>query len=169
MPPRIINDNRLLNLVHSGHSPKEIAEKLGVGVSGVCKRLKALKICITKDVTLRSAPKLVDNSLNAMEQLHKINRLINKELDHIQEEIEGAKGAERQVLQDQRLKHVAEVRKQLSLVLEIAQTLYGLDEVKAFQEEVLAAIGEVAPEVRAAIVENLQRRHAIRSVLDMGA
>jgi transposase len=148
MPMRIINDSELMRLVRAGQSPKEIAENLGVGISAVCKRLKLLKIAVTKDVTLRSAPKLVNSGLNAMAQLHKINDLINAELDHIEEAIEGAEGAARQALQDQRLKHVAEIRKQLSLVLEIAQVLYNVDEVKAFQEEVLSAIGEAAPEVR---------------------
>jgi DNA-binding Lrp family transcriptional regulator len=167
MTNRKFSDNKLLRLFKAGSSVKEIAQKLGVGAPAVCKRLKALKISITKDVTLRGAPKLVDNEFNAMTQLRKVNALINKELDHIEQEIDGAAGTERKDLQGQRLKHVAEVRKQISLVLEIAQVLYNVDEVKAFQEEVLTAIGEAAPEVRSAILQNLQRRKAIRSVLDM--
>ncbi len=167
MPPRIINDSELMRMVRAGMSPKEIAGKYGVGLPAVSKRLKLLKIAVTKDVTLRSAPKLVDNSLNAMAQLQRINQVINGELDHIQQAIASAEGAERQTLQDQRLKHVSEVRKQIGLVLEIAQVLYNVDEVKAFQEEVLTAIGEAAPEIRAKILCTLQERRAIRSVLDM--
>ncbi len=167
MANRKFSDNRLLRLFRAGSSVKEIAEKLGVGAPAVSKRLKALNISITRDVTLRGAPKLVDNEFNAMNQLRKVNAMINKELDHIEQEIDGAAGIERKDLQDQRLKHVAEVRKQISLVLQIAQVLYNVDEVKAFQEEVLTAIGEAAPQVRSAILQNLQRRKAIRSVLDM--
>jgi DNA-binding Lrp family transcriptional regulator len=167
MPRQKIPLIELERLVREGNGVSEIARKLKVSKGAVSKRLKALKVSITKDVTLRSAPKLVDNSINAMVQLRKINDLINRELDHIEQEIEKATGSERQLLQDQRLKHVAEVRKQLSLVLDIAQALYNLDEVKAFQEEVLAAIGGAAPEVRASILRNLQERQAIRSTLEM--
>jgi len=167
MPGKKINDNQLIRLVRAGNTVTEIAYKLGVGHSAVSKRLKALKLSITKDVTLRAGPKFVDSGLDAMAQIRRINRLINKELDHVEQEIAGATGAERRVLQDQRLKHVAEVRKQISLVLEIAQVLYNVDEVKAFQEEVLTAIGQAAPEARPAILQNLQDRRAIRSVLDM--
>ena len=58
-----------------------------MGVPAVCKRLKPLKISITQDVTLRGAPKLVDNEFNAMTQLRKVNALINKELGHIEQEM----------------------------------------------------------------------------------
>jgi len=46
--------------------------------------LKDLRVGITKDVVLRSAPQIVDRELNAMDQLKKINTLINGELDYIE-------------------------------------------------------------------------------------
>jgi DNA-binding Lrp family transcriptional regulator len=167
MPSRKINDNDLLRLVRSGNSRSEIAQKLGVGPPAITKRLKALGVAIAKDITLRSAPKLVDKGLDAMAQLKRINALIHNELDYIQGSIETASNQERRELQDQKLKHVAEVRKQLSLVLDIAQVLYNVDEVKAFQEIVIEEIGNAAPEVRNTILQRLHERRAIRSTLEL--
>lgn len=166
---KIINDNKLLQLIRDGNSPAEAARKLGVTRGSVSKRLKALRIGVTKDVALRSASKFVDKSLDAMQQLRKINALIDGELDHIQEQIEGKKGEERRLLQEQRLRHVAELRKQIGLLLEVCTTLYNVDEVKAFQEEVLKVIGEAAPEVRSAILQRLNERRALRLTLDLKA
>ena len=53
-----INDGKLLSLVRAGSSPADAARKLGVGRSAVSKRLKALKIAVTRDVALRSAAML---------------------------------------------------------------------------------------------------------------
>lgn len=159
---------QLERLVREGNSVSQIAKKLGVAKGSVSKRLKDLKVGITKDVVLRSAPQIVDRQLNAMDQLKKINTLINGELDYIEKNIETATGQERKELQEQRLKHVAEVRKQLGLLLEIAQALYNAEEVAAFQESVIQEIGHAAPEVRDRILQRLNERRAIRSTIALG-
>ena len=159
---------QLERLVREGNGVSQIAKKLGVAKGSVSKRLKDLRVGITKDVVLRSAPQIVDRQLNAMDQLKKINMLINGELDYIEKNIETATGQERKELQEQRLKHVAEVRKQLGLLLEIAQALYNAEEVAAFQQSVLEEIGHAAPEVRDRILQRLNERRAIRSTIALG-
>jgi hypothetical protein len=52
MTNRKFSDNKLMRLARGGNSVKEMAEELRVGAPAVCKRLKALNISITKDVTL---------------------------------------------------------------------------------------------------------------------
>ena len=159
---------QLERLVREGNGVSQIAKKLGVAKGSVSKRLKDLRVGITKDVVLRSAPQIVDRQLNAMDQLKKINTLINGELDYIEKNIETATGQERRELQEQRLKHVAEVRKQLGLLLEIAQALYNAEEVAAFQQSVLEEISHAAPEVRDRILQRLNERRAIRSTIALG-
>jgi len=159
---------QLERLVREGNGVSQIAKKLGVAKGSVSKRLKDLRVGITKDVVLRSAPQIVDRQLNAMDQLKKINTLINGELDYIEKNIETATGQERRELQEQRLKHVAEVRKQLGLLLEIAQAIYNAEEVAAFQQSVLEEIGHAAPEVRDRILQRLNERRAIRSTIALG-
>ena len=159
---------QLERLVTEGNGVSEIARKLGVSKGAVSKRLKDLRIGIAKDVVLRSAPQIVDRQLNAMDQLKRVNGLINNELDYIEKNIETATGEQRKEFQEQRLKHVAEVRKQLGLLLDIAQALYNAEEVAAFQQSVLEEIGHAAPEVRDRILQRLNERQAIRSTIGFG-
>jgi transposase len=167
MSVRILNDNKMIALVQAGASPKEIADKMGVGVSAVCKRLKRLKIGMVRDVALRSAAKVVDRGLDAIAQLQKINNSINAELDRIEENANGMTGQERERYQEQRLKHVSEIRKQLGLMTDIYQLYANYEEAKAFKQAVFEAIRECAPGAIPAIRQKLREMHAIRSDLDI--
>lgn len=153
-------------LIREGYGVSEIAKKLGVSKGCISKRVKALRVGVCKDVVLRAAPQIVDRQIDAMDQLRRINSLINNELDWIERNIKTATGEQRKELQEQRLKHVAEVRKQLGLLLDIAQALYNAEEVRAFQEAVLTEIGSVSNEVRDAIIERLNKARAIRSTFE---
>lgn len=159
---------QLERLVRQGLGVSEIAKELGVTKGAVSKRMKALRVAITKDFTLRAAPKIVDRQINAMDQLRKINELIHNELDHIEANIKTASKEERKELQEQRLRHVAEIRKQIALLLEIAQTLYNVEEVAKFQQAVLEEIGSVSPETREKIIERLNQRRIIQSTIGFG-
>jgi hypothetical protein len=64
------------------------------------------------------------------------------------------------------LKAMLEIRGQLNLQLDIYRTLYDLKAMKDFQEEVLQAIGEVAPDVRERIISGFQKRRAIHAAFD---
>jgi DNA-binding phage protein len=159
---------QLERLVREGKGVSQIARELSVTKGSVSKKLKNLRVGITKDVALRSASKIVDRQLNAMDQLKRINCLINNELDYIEKNIVTAKGERRKELQEQRLKHVAEVRKQLSLLLDIAQALYNAEEVAKFQHFVLEEIGRAAPEIRDQIIQRLNEARVIQSTIGFG-
>ena len=58
-----------------------------------------------------------------------------------------------------------EIREQLKLQFEMLKALYDMENVAAFQEEVLTAIGEVKPDVRKQIIENLKERRIFRSAI----
>jgi hypothetical protein len=88
--------------------------------------------------------------------------------NYIEKNIKTATGDQRKELQEQRLRLVAEVRKQLGLLLDIAQALYNAEEVAAFQKSVLEEIGHAAPEVRDRILHRLNERRAIRSTFGFG-
>ena len=158
----------LSQLVREGKGVSDIARKLGVTKGAVSKRLKALRVGITKDVVLRSAPEIVNRELKGMDQLKRINDLINNELEYIEGNIKTAKGEERKELQEARLKHVAEVRKQLGLLLNIAEALRYGEEVQIFQKIVLEEINRVAPEVKARIAERLNEAGAIPTTFGFG-
>ena len=157
---------QLEQLVREGNGVSQIAKKLNVTKSAVSKALKKLNVAVSKDVALRSAPEVVEKKLDAMAQLININELINNELNYIEENIKTASTKERKELQDQKLKHVAEVRKQLGLLLNIAQTFYSVEEIKQFQEIVIKAIGSVSPELRKEIMHALYQQRAIKSTVE---
>ncbi len=158
---------QLDHLVRNGKSVSEIARELKVTKGCVSKALKRLNVAVTKDVALRAAPKIVDHQIDAMGQLRKINGLINAELDSINQNIPTAAGEARKDLQRQQLEHVAEIRKQVNLLLDITKTLFDAEEVAAFQQIILEEIGRAAPEVQDRIVGRLNARRAVRSTFDL--
>lgn len=180
---------QLEQFVRDGNGVSEIARKLGVTKGAISKRLKALNVAITKDVTLHHAGEIVERKLDAIAQLEKINSYANELLDLLMRWNRGdeealqilesqvrkvkVRGLEEEIAEykfkDPRelaLKAMAEIRGQLALQLEIFKCLYDMAAVAEFQKEVLTSIGEVAPDVREKIIHNLQSKRAIRSTLE---
>jgi predicted transcriptional regulator len=184
------SDSELKRLVRRGLSGSAIAEHLGVSKGAVSMRLKALNLAIARNVTLRNAGEIVEKEINAAQQLQKINAHANEILDLLMRWNRGDKEA-LQILESQvryvrvngqeepvkeykfkdprelALKAMQEIRSQLSLQLQIFESLYNMQAVAAFQNEVLDAIASVSPELREQIVKNLQERRAIRSTLEL--
>jgi len=189
MGSKKISNLELEQLVREGNGVSEIARKLKVSKGAVSKRLKALNVAITRDVTLHHAGEIVEKKLDAIEQLQKINEYANELLDLLMGWNRGDEGA-LQILESQvrkvklrgseeeiteykfkdprelALKAMAEIRGQLALQLDIFKALYDMAAVAEFQKEVLTAIGEVSSDVRSKIIHNLQKTRAIRSTLD---
>lgn len=170
-----ISNLELEQLVREGNGVSEIARKMGVTKGAISKRLKALKVAITKDVTLLHAGQIVEKKLDAIAQLQKINDSANEILSQAMRRLRGEKDGsgddgDQTLMNNPRelaLKAMAEIRGQLKMQLEIFKTLYDLAAVAEFQKEVLTSIGEVAPDVRDKIIYNLQKTRAIRSTLDL--
>ena len=159
-----IDPIRLKELIDRGLKQCEIAKEFNVTASGICRKMKELKLSLASNVTLQKAGEIVDNKLNALEQLLHINQVINAELDGI---ITDDKRKKELPWQDLIIKHSAEIRKQLQLQLEIYKALYDIEAVKEFQREVLDAIGRADPEIREQIIHNLQERRIVRGAVDL--
>lgn len=190
MGQKKLSNIELEQLVREGNGVSQIARKLGVSKGTVSKRLKALSVGIAKDVTLRSAPEIVERKLDALAQLQKINDNANEILDLLMRWNRGEeealqilesqvrkvriRGTEEEITEykfkDPRelaLKAMAEIRGQLNLQLDIFRTLYDMKAVAEFQKEVLDAIAEASAEVRDAIIHRLNEKRAIRSTLEL--
>ena len=188
-----ISKEALQKCLEGGLSVTETARQLGVTKGAISKRAKALRITLkgktSKDVVLFHAGEIVTREINAVDQLHKINSHANELLDLLMRWNRGDNEAlqilESQVrkvrvrgtdkeLTEYRFKDprelafraMAEIREQLRLQFEMMKALYDMENVAAFQDEVLTAIGEVAPDVRKQIIENLRKRGAIRKVIE---
>ena len=89
MSQRKFSDYQLERLVKEGNGVSQIAQILGVSKGTVSKRLKQLKIGISRNVTLHHAGEIVKKEINAVDQLLKINENANVLLDRLMKVIEG--------------------------------------------------------------------------------
>jgi transposase-like protein len=180
MSQRKFSDYQLEQLVKQGNGVSQIARILGVSKGTVSKRLKQLKVGISKSVTLHHAGEIVKKEIDAASQLLKINDHANELLDLLMVCINGEDEVAKQEAlaklgsmgpgskdpKEMALKCMHEIRSQLKLQLEIFQTLFDVKAVAEFQREVLEAIADASLEVRDRILRNLKEKSAIRSTLD---
>ena len=155
-------------LVDMGLSGAEIARKLNVSEGCISKWGKKLTVAVAGDVTFRAVRKVHDQKTSAMSRLERISKLVEGELDYIKTVMEKTDGAVRRDWQDSQLKHCAEIRKQLSLVLDISQALYNVEEAEAFRKIVLEEIGNESEELRDRILKRLHERRSTGLALGGG-
>jgi predicted transcriptional regulator len=152
------------DLIGQGFNNAEIARQLGITPAAVSLRKKRLKLRKTQTVSTRPRiAKMVVGELDSIAQLSKINHHANELLDALMEDHRN--GENPQVPRDQALKTMAEIRGQLKLQLDIFQGLFDMKAAVMFQEEVLAAIAEVEPDVRDRIINRLQTKQALRQLI----
>ncbi len=150
MSDKKIDEVKLNQLLRSGKSVKECAKFFDCTPSAVSQAKAKMNISVVRSVVLENAHRVVDKNLNTIDQLQKINDEANRLLDELKDKPE------------LKLKIMAEIRGQLRLQLEIFATLYDMQAVQEFQQEVLSAIGSVSSKVRGAIIEKLNAKNALR-------
>ncbi len=157
--PRKIDHVKLQRLLEQGLNQVEIARELGVVKSSVCKAIKRLNLSVAKAVTAsEAAPVIVENKIDIMQQIRGINEKMQRHIDRIDMEVAQEEGTKDRIqLRDQLIKYAAEIRKQMSALLDVAKTLYNAEEVQAFQEIVLKAIEEADPATKEKIIQSLHR------------
>jgi len=153
MPNLKIDRVKLNQMLRAGKPQREIAQVFGVTESAISKAKKELHITVIKNVAMESAGRVVDKSLNAVDQLQKINTEANQLLDELEQTPE------------LKLKIMSEIRAQLKLQLEIFQSLFELKAVEEFQQEVLEVIGDLNPDARDRIIRGLVKKRGIRAVI----
>jgi len=190
MPKPKIDRVKLNQMLQRGKPQHEIAQHFGVTEGAISKAKKELNVAVVKNVALESAHKIVDRHLDTIGQLQKINQNANELLDLLMRWSRGdqealqilesqvrkvkVRGSEEEIteyrIKDPRelaLKAMQEIRGQLNLQLDIFKTLYDVQAVAEFQKEVLIAIGEVDPNVRARIIQRLKEGRIIRQSIEL--
>jgi predicted transcriptional regulator len=186
-----INDRKMLRLIDKEKlSQSAAARKMGVTRQAVSKRLQELRGKTTRVVVAKKVEQCVDQKLDAVAQLLKINEHANELLDlcmawgrgdDVALQVMESQGKNRRIrvgdnlidinefkFKDPRglaLKAMAEIRGQLKLQLEIFQALYDLRAAQEFQETVIKIIGEVSPDVRSELIHRLNKKRVIRSAV----
>jgi IS30 family transposase len=160
--PRKIDHTKLQELLEQGLNQVEIAKELGVVKSSVCKAIKRHNLAIAKVATAsEAAPVIAQKKIDIIQQIRGINEKMQRHLDLIDAEV-GKKGQDTKYkiqLRDQMIKYAAEIRKQMSTLLDISKTL------QAFQRIVLQAIEDAHPVTKEKIIQALHEVRSVRRVI----
>ena len=156
MPEQKINDRKLLRLIDTDLlSQSEAARKLGVSRQAVSKRLQELRGKTTRAIVVKKVEQVVDQKIDAISQLHNINKKANELLNVAESD------NDRPTI----LRCMAEIRDQLDLQLKIFATLYDFQAAEEFQNTVIDAIGEVSNDVRTKILRRINEKRAVQQVV----
>jgi predicted DNA-binding protein (UPF0251 family) len=154
-PPKI-DDRKLLKLIDVKKlSYAEAARRLGVSRQAVSFRMQELRPKATKAIVAKKVDQCVDQRLDAIGQLKRINDSALELLDQ----------AEREDNRELCLKSMAEIRMQLKLQLELFATLFDMQAAEQFMNTVLDIIGEVSPDARKKILQRLAAERSVRSAV----
>lgn len=155
---------KVKNLLNKGLSRVQIARELGCSRMTIHNIVKEQKLVTAKAITLgaETSVKLLDNNINAMQQLNDVNDLLKSELGRISESLVSCNKGDKKELRDTQIKYLSELRKQLKLLLEIYSTTFEISQVREFQKVVMDVIGELAPEARSEIIKRLKVEQFMR-------
>jgi Trp operon repressor len=162
----IIDKVKLSRLLRDGKTQRHIAQVFGVTESAISKARKQLKYTVTRVASLEKAGEILEDHLDLMSQLRKVNAVINKELDRARAGIEGAAPQDKRSAQEILIKLSAEIRRQMETYLSIVEVWHDMKVMKEFQEEVLNVLDEAEPGTRARIIERLKQKRAVRGLVD---
>jgi hypothetical protein len=154
-------DTDLRAYLDAGHSQADAARHFIVSEPAIHQPLKRMRVLTSHVVALEKAGEVVEEKLSATARLERVQQVIDEELGWAVKQARQA-GADRGALADVILRLAGEVRQQLGLQLAISRTLVDLRELKNFQEIVIEAIRDEAPDVARRIVVRLKDRKALR-------
>jgi len=185
-----IDKIKLSRMLEAGRSVKDCAAHFGVTPGAISQVKRKLKLGVIKDLVLEDGHRVVDKSLDIIAQLNKVNEFADELLDLLMREIrendgvlpimeskahtkkgrlgDKAKFLKKFKTKDPRLlalKVIAEIERQIRLQLKIFDKLYDMKAMAEFQNEVLTAIGKVEPDVKQRIINELNKKGAIRSII----
>jgi transcriptional regulator with XRE-family HTH domain len=159
-----INPIQLDQLLAENLSLSETARRMGFSKQAVSQFLQKRK---KGEQGIKNPPaKTPHSEFEGAKVLKKVISIVIKELTYLDKQISEASEEKRASLNFQRLKYLAEARKQIALVLEIDEKRFNIEEVLKFQNFVLEKIGEIDEQTRDQIIEGLRRGKSLRRVLE---
>jgi transcriptional regulator with XRE-family HTH domain len=150
----------LEKLLAEGKSQSECARLLGVSKQAISKALQRKR---NMGLPAKSTPeKFSEDRLGAF---RKLMGNVLSEVRYLNNALKTVPPEERERLNMQRLKYIAEARKEFELALEIDSRRFNIEEVLKFRDYVIERIGECDAETREKIVAGLKRGNALRRLV----
>lgn len=157
---RIVSENPNVKIA-------DLANILGVSKGTASKARKRLGYAFSKDVATRSAPALVDKKVSAMDYLLSLVEKVESDLRWIEESVPPRVTEEYRAWQDQKLKVVAEMRKLINTIGDIAYNLYHAKEVKEVLDLIIEEVRLESPECQRRIQQRIRARLDVQLPFDI--
>ena len=162
-------------LTREGKTGQEIAKTLNVSPGRISQVKKTLNMNKASVLQIEKAGEIVNNHIDAAQELFELHQEAKSLLEMMKKKVTGdivglPKGFGEHGKKDPielYQKIMQESRAQLSLYLDFSKTMYDIKVMATFQQSVLDAINEVAPEVKDRIVQKLKEARAIRPNLQL--
>ena len=156
--------HKLKQMLAEGKTQSQCARDLGFSKQAICKALQRERL-ITEGLQPPSAipAKFDPDGLGAF---RRILHTTLAEIKILNNDMKTVGGDDRSKLNMERLKYIAEARKQFALALEIDAKRFSIDESARFKEFVLKTIGEQDEQTRERIIKGLRRAGSVRKLLD---
>lgn len=167
-----ITDRQLRNAVDQGLSCREIARKYGCHASTVQRRMKKLNICRTSQAA-HQANLMLKGDIDAVQGLESLYKRTESLLEHLESVWRGEADLNelreylgKTSLIDGLLATKKELRNQLTLMSNIADKLFNIQQVREFESIVIDEIRKESPELAQKIVKRLVMINKLYNHLD---
>ena len=176
-----IDPVKLKRYLREGKSQREISRIFGVSDSAASQRLKCLNLSVARATQLEHGHAIVIETLDCVQQLHRINNDANYILDLLMRSVKGEPRAvkllkqhdelgEKIRFQDPKvlaLQAMREIRSQLKLQIDILNSVANFEAVADFQREIISLIGTLDLDLKKKFIEKLREKKAIRSAITL--
>jgi len=162
-----IDKIKLNQWLREGVSQAEIARRFGCSESTVSMAKKKLRNTILRTVALEKANEVVEADLDMMGQMRNASKVINRQLEEAQKDIENTIGADKRATQEVIVKLAAEIRKQVEAILHIAEAWDIHKAFAQFQADVFEELAKWEPKERQGAIAALKAKHTLRGSLQI--
>ena len=151
--PRAIPPDQLKMYLDAGFTQAKLAELFKVSESAISQAVKGLK---QRDAALSDRKSIKAAQVSVW---------------NVREKLEWCQAQAEDILKSaayaplERIAALNCIMAQIRLVISSLSTLYSIEEQAAFQEEVLAILGEIAPDAREKVLARLKETRPLRAIL----
>jgi transcriptional regulator with XRE-family HTH domain len=149
--PEKLSDETLRRCLEQGLSQEEIAQRAGIAQSSVSKRIARLE------------PRAIARNLTRVEEAFASLWDTRKAAEE-----NYTRAVKNYKVCDDKTRAIAEIRNHIKLGIDVMSLLYSIEELRAFQEEVLTILDECEPGTRDRILARLRERRTLRAAFEGG-
>lgn len=145
-----LTQGELKDLIEAGHTQSQIAEMFGVTkqyVSQFSKRLDRLALVQAPEITTKVLDSMWDTKDAADANYTRALNLFKQD----------------GLTPNDRVRVIGEIRQHLAFGMSVMETLFAVQESKAFMDEVLDVLDEFDPRMRKKIIERLKQKRSLRA------